>query len=180
MDHATKPLSAARKGRIGHPPLASLKGLKRTDGIPEEFGRGPAHELRPMADASSMVKRLARRLNAETRATRRAADLPSASAPIGRRVQASRPRISRLEVREMVSRSIAEELTTISAPAPTVHRSELRRQIDAQVAREATPSTQQGGGGTTANDVEDAFKRMVRRIFKEEQIRTERDLTPFG
>ena len=52
--------------------------------------------------------------------------------------------------------------------------------MNEQLAREATPSTQQSGGAAKSKDVEDAFRRAVRRIFKEEQIRSERDLTPFG
>ncbi len=180
----TRTSKAARAPAVSSQALASLKGLRATDGIPEELGGAAVaapHE-RAVADASAMVARAARRLSGDSRPARRAAAKLETASPAARTVQGggSAPPISRSEVGEMVSRRIAEELTTISAPAPGVHRSALRRQIDAQLAREAAPSTQQKASKPGQKDIEDAFRRAVRRIFKEEQIRGERDLTPFG
>ncbi len=181
---SSRTTKAARKGNVGTGTLASLKGLRATDGIPEELSAAtPAHEARPMADGSAMVARAARRLSSDTRAARRAsADLTTATPAARQASTSAEPRVSRSEIGTMVSRRIAEELTTISAPAPGggISGAELRRQVNEQLAREATPSTQQSGGAAKSKDVEDAFRRAVRRIFKEEQIRSERDLTPFG
>jgi hypothetical protein len=152
--------------------VATVADLRTGDGFPDiETG---SSDSQPVADASGMVSRAARRLRSTApRASRRAAltsELPRTSAP---GVTVSRKELTRLVRKEMT------ELTTISAPAPTVHRSQVNRGLAEEIRRESAPTTQQSGAGASTKDLEDFLKRAVRRMLKEEAIRSERDLTPW-
>jgi len=169
--------STALKASAMRSPARSTAVLARVDALGPRSGfpdvdTGSDMD-RPVADASGLVARAARRMGDSKRTARTAgtpAELPRKATP--------KVTISQTDLARMVRKEVAE-LTTISAPAPTVHRSRVQRAPAEQVKREEAPSTQQSGAAAGSKDLEDFLRRAVRRLLKEEQIRGERDLTPW-